>query len=115
MFVARTSAPPWRAEHVDDATGLVERLAVLLLRLGVGHDAAARAEIQTSTPRDGCPDGDARVELARETPVADRAAVHTARRRLKLRDDLHRAQLGSAGDRPARKRGAQQVERIRLR
>ena len=43
------------------------------------------------------------------TPVADRAAIHPAPRRLELGDDLHRADLGRARDRPAGEGGAHQV------
>ena len=53
-----------------------------------------------------------RVERAGQAPVADRAAVHAPLRRLELGDDFHRAHFRRAGDRPAGKRRAQQVERV---
>src|SRR5687768_14266579 len=78
-------------QSVDHATGLVERLAVLLLRVRIGHDAAAGAEVHAiaARRRDNRPDRNARVERAGDAVVANRPAVHAALRRLELRDDFH--------------------------
>ena len=51
-------------------------------------------------------DGDVEVRAAVEADVADGAAVDAARGLLDLRDDLHGADLGRAGDRAAGEGGA---------
>ena len=85
---------------------------MLVPRIGVGDDAAARLEIRDAVPQHERADGDARVHLAlRREDVADRAGVDPAPVALELGDDLHRAHLRRAGDRAGGEARAQQLER----
>src|SRR6184192_1663593 len=44
----------------DESAGLVERLAVFLLRVGIGHDAAADLEVHVAAEHETGADHDAR-------------------------------------------------------
>ncbi len=94
------------------SSGLVERFPILQLRIGVGHDPAAGLEVYLASRGHHGSDDDARIHAPVCAEVADGAAVDSPARRLQLRDDLHRADLGGAGDGPAGKGGAHQVHRI---
>src|SRR5687767_12605510 len=91
---------------------LVEGLLVLVFEARVGHDAAAGPEADHAARVDQRADRDVQVHAAVEADVADGPAINPAALRLQLLDDLHRAQLGRPGDRSARERAAQQVERV---
>ena len=56
--------------------------------------------------------GDAEIEVAGEIEIANRACVDLSARRLELRQDLHRADLGRARHRPGRKACHQRIEVI---
>ena len=90
---------------------LVQALLVLVRRIGVGGDAAARLEIGDAVAQDERADRDARVELTllREH-IADGAGVDAPPVTFELGDDLHRAHLRRAGDGAGREARAQQLE-----
>src|SRR5204863_7789267 len=56
----------------DESAGLVERLAVLLLGIGIGDDAAADLDVHVAAADETGADRDARVQRARERERADR-------------------------------------------
>ena len=80
-----------RAERVDHAARLVERLAVLLLGIGVGHDAAAGAEVYAAVARDRGADRDAGVDARRS-----RSSSRSRRSRRRARDGSSSAMISMA-------------------
>ena len=84
------------------ARALAHRLLVLVVGLGVGDGAAAGLDVRDAVLDHDRADVDAGVEVAGVAEVADRAAVAAALDRLELVDDLHRADLRRAGERPGR-------------
>src|SRR5450759_4412543 len=90
----------------------VEVFLVFVLEPRVGDDAAAGPETDRAARVDQRADRDVQVHVAVASDIPDRAAIHASTGRLELPDDLHRAQLGRAGDRAARKAAAQQIERV---
>src|SRR5207248_664365 len=99
-------------QGIDHTASLVQRLVVLLVRIRVGDDTPAGAEINVTGHGEHGADRNAAVERPRHAPVADRPAVHAALRWFELGNDLHRPHLRRAGYRAARKRSAQEIERI---
>ena len=98
-------------DGAEDRLRLVDRLVVLVGRLGVGDGAAARLDVDLAVLDDDGADVDRGVEVAVPGEVADRAAVGAALDRLQLVDDLHRPHLGRAGERAGGQRRAQHVHR----
>ena len=90
----------------------MEGLLILVIDLRVGDDAAAGPDIQPALLCQQGADGDAGVHPAMHADIADAAAVAIAPVRLELFDDLHGADLRRAGDRAARKAGAQQIQPV---
>ena len=80
---------------------LGDRLAVLVGGHGVGDGPAPGLQVRDAVLDDDGADVDRGVELAGVAQVADRAAVAAALDRLELVDDLHRAHLRRARERPA--------------
>ena len=64
---------------------------------------------------DRAPDRDRRVEVAVVAEIAHRATIQAAPLTLRRGDQLHRADLGRAGQRARWEHGAQRVERVQLR
>src|SRR2546425_4480465 len=88
---------------------LVERFAVLRLRVRVGDDAAAHREIgRLADDRRGA-DRDVPVDGAIPGDVADRARVDAAAVRLESLDDLHGPRLRRTRDRATGKRGPEEL------
>ena len=75
-------------------------------------DPAADVERQAPAVGDERPDQDARLHRAVRPDPAERPGVRAAPDRLEALEDLHRPDLGGAGDRAARERGGEQVERV---
>ena len=71
-------------------------------------------DVGLATLEHGAPDGDRGVEVAVVAEVAHRATVQPAPLALRGGDQLHRADLGRARERPRREHGAQRVERIQV-
>src|SRR5437762_799894 len=92
-------------QDVYERSGLVEGLPVLQLRIGICDDAAASLKVHLASEGDIGADHDARIHGSRGAEISDGSAVHSPSGRLQLRDNLHRAHLGRAGDGPPRKRG----------
>ena len=91
------------------------RLFVLALRDRAGHDARARVHVSLAVLEDRASDRDGRVEVAVIAEIPDRPAVQPAALAFGRRDELHGADLGSAGQRAGREDRAQRVEGIELR
>ena len=83
------------------------------LKFGFGDrivdPAAAGLDVGFAVLEHGGADGDAAVEIAVKTEVADRAAVGAAGGLLKFADDLHGADLRRAGEGAGGKGGAQEI------
>src|SRR5207237_4684515 len=102
------------AERSAERGGLEPGLGELALGIRVGHDPAARVVAYRAAGHDRRPDGEAELEVAARIEEAERAGVRTARPGLELADDLHGTHLGSARDRAARERGAQEIRQADL-
>jgi hypothetical protein len=76
----------------------------------VGHHAGAGLHVQRVVLDDAGADGDGHVHVAGKAEVAAGAAVDAALDGFELVDDLHRADLGRAGQRAGREGGAQHVQ-----
>src|ERR1700753_2105311 len=87
-------------DRAEDGAGLVDGLVPLVARLRVDDGAAAGLHVETAILDHDGANVDRRVEAPVPEEVADRAAVATALDRLELVDDLHRADLGRAGEGP---------------
>src|SRR6266571_3392683 len=96
-------------EGLRMSSELVERLAVLRLRVRVGDDAAAHREVCRLADHGRGADRDVPVEGAIPGDIADRTGVHAAAVRLETLDDFHGARLRRACDRAAGEGGPHQV------
>ena len=81
-------------------------------RVAAPGDAAADVERQPLAVRDERPDEDRRAEPPVGPEPRHRAAVRAAPDRLEALDDLHRPDLGRAGDRAAGERRREEVEGV---
>ena len=114
--VARVEAH--RLDEVEAPLGLHERpfrqtFAPLVLGAAVRHDAGAEPQPgdRLARAQGQRPDRDIERGFAAACKPSDRAAIDAARRSLEPGDDLHRPDLGRAGDRAARIDGAEHVDR----
>src|SRR5205814_8507147 len=64
------SAGSWN-QGTNEPAGLVERLVVLLLGVGISHDPATDLEVHIAAEHEAGADHDARVQRARAGEVAD--------------------------------------------
>jgi hypothetical protein len=97
------------ADGGEERRGLDQALGVFGGGVGVGHDAAARAEPRPARRELEGADGDVELQAGDRGSEADRAGVGLAGGQLELVDDLERADLGGTGDRAGRERGPDQV------
>src|SRR5260221_11411406 len=81
---------------------LVKSFLVLILKLGVGDDAAAGREADNAARIYQRADRDVEIHVAVIPDITDRAAIDAAPVRFELLDDLHCAQLRRAGNRSPR-------------
>ena len=88
---------------------LHQALLQLAARIGVGHHAAPRAEPDSLAARLERADRHVQLQPRNRAGVADRPCVGLASARLELGDHPHGADLGRAGDRARRERGAQEL------
>src|SRR5256712_6082567 len=95
-------------EGLGVSAELVERSAVLRLRVRVGDDPAADREIGCLADDRRGADRDAPVDRAIPGDVSDRARVDAAAMRLESFDDLHGPRLRRTRDRATGKRGPQE-------
>ena len=99
-------------EHIQERGGLVEALLIFGREFGIHHDAATGPAVQSLLLKQQRPDRDVGIHLTVMGQITDGTAINAATGRLQLFDDLHRAQLGRAGDRAAGKTAAQDLQRI---
>src|ERR1039457_4057354 len=97
-------------DGADDGLGLIERLLVLEFGDGVGDDASAGLNVALAVGGHQGADGDAGVEIAGEVRVEHRAAVGAAAGGFQLFENLHGADLGSAGEGSGGEAGAQGID-----
>ena len=95
--------------------GLVLGLLELGLRHAPGHDPGARVDVRLAALEHGAADRDRGVQVAVVAEVAHGATIQAAALALGRRDQLHRADLGGAGERAGREHGAQRVQGVQLR
>src|SRR5262249_16721848 len=99
----------------DQSAGLVLALLVFALRHRIRDDAGAGLDVHDAVLHDGGAEHDAGVHGAVGGEVADGAAVDAAALGLQLLDDLHRPNLGRAGDGAGGKAGHQRAHGVVLR
>ena len=99
-------------DRVKRSARLGHRLVPLRGRVAAPRDAAADVEGQPPAVGHERPDEDARLHRAVGADPAERPRVRTAAHRLQLLEDLHRPDLGCAGDGAAGERRGQQVEGV---
>ncbi len=100
-------------DGLEQAAGFVERFLIFGGGLAVGDDARAGLNVGLVALHDDRAESDASIHVAGEIDVADGAGVWPAAVGFQLVDDLHGADLGSAGDRARREAGAEGVENSR--
>src|SRR5215469_1191393 len=105
---------PGSLDCAQERAGLVHALLVLALRVGVGNNTRSRLNISPAAMHDHGADGDAGVEIAGVIGIEDGSAINTATNRLKLFDDLHSANLGSASQRARWKTRGHGIEGVEL-
>src|SRR5207245_2529687 len=110
--VAATSERLRQADGLQHRARLVHTLAMLGRGIRVGDDPGPRLHVDAAAAEEREADRDRRVHRAREREVADGATVDPASHGLELLDDLHRADLGRAGERPRREGRAERVEAV---
>ena len=95
--------------------GLVLGLLELALRDALGHDPRPGVDVRLAVLEHRAPDRDRGVEVAVVAEIAHGATIQAAPLALGGGDQLHRADLGGAGEGAGREHGAQRVEGVQLR
>ena len=111
----RRSRPPPPRRSSRAARAPSRRLVPLVRRVAAPGDAAADVERQPFAVRHERPDQDRRAEPPVRPQPEHGPAVRAAADGLQPLDDLHRPDLGRAGDRAAGEGGGEQVEGVRVR
>ena len=102
-------------DRAPERRGLVLRLLEFQLRHALRHDPGARVDVRLAALQDGAPDRDRRVQVAVVAQVAHGATIQAATLALGGRDQLHRADLGSARERARGEHRAERIEGVQLR